>query len=63
MRGNVVKRVGDFRIFEELDEKGDVVGFTVVSPDGTVSSVFLTLDEAIAHATKLHKVYDAGLTF
>lgn len=63
MRGRHVKSVGDFKIFEELDEKGISIGYVVVSPDGTVSELLDTIDRAIEHAKKLRRNYDSGLTF
>lgn len=61
MRGRPIKWVGDFRVFEEVDAKGIVVGFTVISPDGTVSSVFGTLKQAIDYATELRRKYVPGV--
>ena len=60
MRGKPVKWVGDFRVYEEIDAEGVVVGFTVLSPDGTVSSVFVTLNQAIDFATELRRKYVPG---
>jgi hypothetical protein len=57
MRGKSVKWVGDFRVYEELDAEGVVIGYTVVSPDGTISAIFGTLKEALDYAFELRKKY------
>jgi len=63
MRGKFVDKVGDFKVYEKVDEKGAVIGYIVISPDGTVSEVFDSIDGAMEHARKLRKDYDPGLTF
>lgn len=60
MRGKPIKWVEDYRIYEEVDENGNVIGYTVVGPDGDVSEVFDTLDGAIAHARKQSKKPKSG---